>query len=124
MRSITLFAHGIPVGGAPSKLNFNVADGGTYVRAYTDIFQSYGKWKTDTGNNISREEFTSGYTLFVFQLEPYFESQDDYLYLIKTASVRLAVDFDKPLPQTMTFIVYSESPAYFEINKERDIITE
>ena len=124
VRSITSFADGIPVGGAPSKLNFNVADGGTYVRANTDIFQSYGKWKADTGNNISREEFTSGYTLFVFQLEPYFESQDDYLYLIKTVSVRLAVDFDKPLPKTMTCIEYSESPAYFEINKERDIITE
>ena len=38
VRSITLFADGIPVGGAPSKLNFNVADGGTYVRAYTDLF--------------------------------------------------------------------------------------
>lgn len=125
VKTITLFADGVPVGGAPSKLSFNATEGQTFVRAYSDLFQNYGKWKNDAGNDLSREEFASGFTLFTFQLEPYFSAtEDDYLHLVKTASVRLDVDFDKPLLQTMTCLVYNESPGYFEINKERDIVTE
>ena len=124
IKNITLFADGVPVGGAPSKLSFHPTTGSTFVRAYTDIFQNYGKWKKDAGSNISREEFETGYSLFSFQLEPYFDSRDDYIYLLKTANIRLDVDFDKPLSQTITAIVFSENSSIFEINKERDIIAE
>lgn len=88
------------------------------------MFQNYGKWKNDSGNNISREDFESGYCLFTFQLQPYSDNRDDFLYLVKTANVRLDVDFAQPLPRTMSCIVYSENSSIFQINKERDIIVE
>ena len=122
--NITLFADGMPTSGAPSKLTFNSAKGSTFVRAYADMFQNYGKWKNDSGNNISREDFENGYCLFTFQLQPYFGNKDDYLFLLKTANVRLEVEFNQALTKTMTCIVYSENSAIFEINKERDIIAE
>ena len=124
IKNITLFADGVPVGGAPSKLSFHPTTGSTIVRPCTDIFQNYGNWKKDAGSNISREEFETGYSLFSFQLEPYFDSRDDYIYLVKMANIRLDVDFDKPLSQTITAIVFSENSSIFEINKERDIIAE
>lgn len=124
VKNITLFADGIPTNGAPSKLSFNSTKGSTFVRAYTDMFQNYGKWKNDSGNNISREDFESGYCLFTFQLQPYSDNRDDFLYLVKTANVRLDVDFAQPLPRTMSCIVYSENSSIFQINKERDIIVE
>ena len=68
IKNITLFADGVPVGGAPSKLSFHPTTGVTFVRAYTDIFQNYGKWKKDAGSNISREEFETGYTCSRFNL--------------------------------------------------------
>ena len=124
IKSITLFADGIPTTGAPSKLTFNPTEGSTFVRAYSDLFQNYGKWKTDSGNNISREYFENGYCLFTFQLQPHFAARDDYLFLVKTANVRLDVEFNQPLKKTMSCIVYSDNSAIFEINKERDIIAE
>ena len=115
----------MPTNGAPSKLTFNPTKGSTFVRAYTDMFQNYGKWKNDSGNNISREDFENGYCLFTFQLQPYFgNSTDDYLFLVKTANIRLDVEFNQALTKTMTCIVYSENSAIFEINKERDIIAD
>ena len=83
VKNITLFADEVPTNGAPSKLHFQLTQGSTFVRAYTDMFQNYGKWKKDTGNNITREDFANGYCLFTFQLQPYFDNQDDYIYLIK-----------------------------------------
>ena len=120
IKTITLFADGVPTSGAPSKLTFNPVKGSTFVRAYTDLFQNYGKWKNNSGNNISREDFETGYLLFTFQLQPYFDNAHDYLFLLKTANVRLDVEFDQALTKTMSCIVYSESSAIFEINKERE----
>ena len=124
IKSITLFADGIPTNGAPSKLAFNPTKGSTFVRAYTDLFQNCGKWKTDSGNNKSREDFENGYCLFTFQLQPYFANRDEYLFLVKTANIRLDVEFNQALTKTMSCIVYSENSAIFEINKERDIIAD
>lgn len=124
IKSITLFADGIPINGAPSKLTFNSTRGSTFVRAYTDMFQNYGKWNNDSGNNISREDFEKGYCLFTFQLQPYFGNRDDFLFLVKTANVRLEVEFTQALATTKCCLVYSENSAIFEINKERDIIAE
>ena len=121
INKIALFADGIPTNGAPSKLTFNPTKGSTFVRAYTDMFQNYGKWKNDRGNNISREDFQNGYCLFTFQLQPYFDSEDDYLFLVKTANVRLEVEFSQPLAKTMTCSLLRKLS---HINKERDIIAE
>ena len=124
INKIPVFADGLPTNGAPSKLSFNPTKGSTFVRAYTDMFQNYGKWKTNRGNNISREDFENGYCLFTFQLQPYFGNDNDYLFLVKTANVRLEVEFNQPLTKNRTCIVYSENSAIFEINKERDIIAD
>ena len=125
INNITLFFNGMPINGAPSKLSFNTRKGSTFVRAYADMFKNYGKWKNDSGNDISSEHFENGYCLFTFQLQPYFSmSTDDYLFLVKTANIRLEVEFYQALTKTMTCIVYSENLAIFEINKELAIIAD
>lgn len=95
--SICLYADGIPVGGNPLKLDFSATNGPTVMRAYTELFQSYGKWNKDVGNDILLEDFISGTTLFVFQLEPYFSEHGEYLSLVKTGNIRLDVKFQTTL---------------------------
>ncbi len=115
---------GIPVGGAPIKVNFDKTTGQTTARAYTDLFRFANKWKLDSGNDVSMEDFSSGNALFVFQLEPFYDGQKSFVNLVKTGNIRLNVQFSAPLPETFTVIAYSETPGYFEINQARDIITE
>lgn len=86
IRSVCLYADGIPVGGNPLKLDFTTANGPTVMRAYNELFQSFGKWNRDSGNDISRADFISGTTLLVFQLEPYFTDHGSYLSLMKTGN--------------------------------------
>lgn len=93
IQSICLYADGIPVGGNPIKLDFTASNGPTVMRAYTELFQSTGKWKQDAGNDINRDDFITGQTLFVFQLEPYFSEHGSYLSLVKTGNLRLDVQF-------------------------------
>ena len=58
-------------------------------------------------------------------MQPYFgKSTNDYLFLLKTANIRLEVEFYQALTKTMTCIVFSEISAIFEINKERAIIAD
>lgn len=97
IQSICLYADGIPVGGNPIKLDFTEATGATVMRAYTEMFQSTGKWNRDAGNDINREDFIKGNTLFVFQLEPFFSEHGNYLSLVKTGNLRLDIQFKTAL---------------------------
>ncbi|MES9883689.1 MAG: hypothetical protein ABW185_22790 [Sedimenticola sp.] len=124
INEICIYADGVPVGGAPVKVNFDKTTGRTTARAFTDLFRFANKWKSDSGNDLNEDDFSSGSTLFVFQLEPFYDGQKSFINLVKTGSIRLDVQFSTPLPETMTCIVYSEAPGYFEINEQRDIITE
>lgn len=97
IQSICLYADGIPVGGNPIMLDFTEATGATVMRAYTEMFQSTGKWNRDAGNDINREDFIKGNTLFVFQLEPFFSEHGNYLSLVKTGNLRLDIQFKTAL---------------------------
>lgn len=97
IQSICLYADGIPVGGNPIKLDFTASNGPVVMRAYTELFQSTGKWKQDAGNDINRDDFITGQNLFVFQLEPYFSEHGSYLSLVKTGNLRLDVQFKTAL---------------------------
>ncbi|XP_053381864.1 uncharacterized protein F54H12.2-like [Mercenaria mercenaria] len=72
IRSICLYLDGLPVNGNPLKLDFSKTNGVTDVRAYINAFTSAAKWREDEGNLLTRKQFTSGTTSFVFQLEPNF----------------------------------------------------
>jgi hypothetical protein len=97
IQSICLYADGIPVDGNPLKLDFSASNGEAVMRAYSNLFMTTGKWDRDTGNDIDRQDFISGSTLFAFQLEPIFSQHGDYLSLVKTGNVRLDVQFGSAL---------------------------
>jgi hypothetical protein len=111
IKSICLYADGIPVGGNPLQLDFDATDGTSIMRAFNNLFITTGKLNRDAGNDINREDFINGSTLFAFQLEPNFSEHGDYLSLVKTGNVRLDVQFKNalsskyPLVINKTFVV-------------------
>ena len=70
--SMCLYCDGIPVNGAPWKLNFKTK---SVVRAYSDIFQFVNKAKEKFGNNISLNDFVRGTSLFTFHMEPFYDGK-------------------------------------------------
>ena len=124
IQNICLYADGVPVWGNPIKLNFNKTEGQNFIRAYTNMFLTNGMWSKNNGIQMNREDFANTSTLFTFQLEPTFSEDMNFLSLIKTGNVRLEVQFKTALTSPTSCIVYSNSPGFFQINSQRDIITE
>ena len=118
IQSICLYVDSVPVGGTPLQLNFDSTEGQTFMRAYNNLLN------VNEGLDMNREDFANTSTLFVFQLEPIFPKDSTFLSLMKSGHVRLDVQFKDALQDTISCIVYSESPGFFKINKERDIIIE
>lgn len=106
------------------KVSYDVEEGQTIVAVLTNILESGGHWLKDSGCNITRSDIQKGgYCLYSFDLEPVFR-EADYLTLSRQGNLRLEVQFAEALPETVTAVIYSETLAYFEVNKARDIITE
>lgn len=88
------------------------------------MFQFVMKSKENFGKDITLNDFKSGYCLFTFHLEPFFDGQNTHMNLTKTGNLRLVVDFDSALAATTSCIVYSEMQGIFFVSKERNVIAE
>ena len=97
IQSICLYADGVPVGGNPIKVDCTSPTGAIVMRAYTELFQSTGKWNHYVGNDINPDDVIKGNALFVFQLEPYFSESGHYMTLMKTGKLRLDFQFKTAL---------------------------
>ncbi|KAJ8321153.1 hypothetical protein KUTeg_001278 [Tegillarca granosa] len=94
------------------------------VSPYINMLEMAGVWTNHAGIGISRQDFSQGYALFCYQIQPSFGKQDAFLQLIKQGNIRLEAQFSTALTTTITCIVYSEIPALFQITNQRDIILE
>ncbi|WAQ95797.1 YMD2-like protein, partial [Mya arenaria] len=86
IQQIAVYCDGLPVGGNPLKLNFDLTKGASFIRAYDNLLLSNGKWRHDEGNQLSREHFECGSALFVFKIEPDFSHHGEYLSLVTPLS--------------------------------------
>ncbi|XP_021357788.1 uncharacterized protein F54H12.2-like [Mizuhopecten yessoensis] len=119
--SIGLYVDGIPVGGSTIKLDYDTSSGQTTIPFLRNMFKTTGRWLSDCGLDIDRENISSGYSLCTFNLEPIFQG-NQYLTLLKQGNVRLEVTFGSTLSKAISCIVYAEYPGHFEINAARDIL--
>ena len=121
LSQITLSLDGLPVGGNPLRLSFDDDNGISTVPALVNLLETTGKWMADSGNAIDRDDIAKGIALYVFDVEPQFQT-DHYLSLLKYGNLRIDCQFNKPLPEAVTCVLYVETPGYFEINKARDVV--
>ena len=120
--NMALVVDGDTVPGRPLKLDFDFKDGGrNFIEAYVNMYEALGQSGTDFGGGITPKCYASGHTLFVYSLDPVIRS-GRYMNLTQHSNVRLELNFAKPLPETVTIIIYTESPAVFEVDIARNII--
>ena len=74
----------------------------------------------DEGNDITREEFGEGYTLFAFDLTP--DLCDGHSNLIKTGNLRIEMQFTTSLRTTTNIVVYAEFDNIIEIDRSRNVL--
>ncbi|XP_072166027.1 uncharacterized protein F54H12.2-like [Diadema setosum] len=119
--SVTVDGENIPM--RPLRPNFATGSAQNYIHAYNSLFMGTNRLFTDKGINISREEYCEGYTLFAFDLTPDL-SDGCHLNLVKQGNLRLELQFDVPLTNTVNCLVLSESQGLIQIDKHRNVIYE
>lgn len=82
LNQIGIFVDNVPVTGNVMRLNFNAASGRTIIPAFNNMFEVTDKWLQDSGNQLDRNDFSSGYGLFCFEIEPNFGNDGTYLHLL------------------------------------------
>ena len=116
---IELVADGKQVLGKPLQPTFGTTN--TYIESYASLFMGTEMMYKDEGNDISRDEYKSGFTLFAFDLTPDLE-ESGHVQLVKQGIVKLSLQFSEALAATINVIVYAEFENMIEINKDRKVL--
>ena len=100
--------------------NLDVAGGQNFVDDFQSLFSGTGKLSQDTGNQINRSDYGSGYTAFCFDLSPD-HCTGDHFELIKQDNLRVELHFAQPLANTINLIIYAEFQNVIEIDASRKV---
>ena len=92
-----------------------------FMRAYNNTMDTLNYFNTDDSNGMTMEHFLNGYNLYAFDLTPDASNQGLHRHLIKTGSLRLEMNFSKPLAQPVTVMMFAVVDAKLEITKLRDV---
>ena len=92
-----------------------------YIRDYSSLFEGMGLIFSDRTVNITRDEYPSGYTLWVFDLTPD-KCSTSSVSPQQTGAVRLELKFATATNATLNVILYAEFESEIEIDKYRNVI--
>lgn len=95
-----------------------------YIRAYHSLFEGTNINHADIGNDIPREDYPNGYTLFAVDMTPDLSASAQHISVAKTGSLRVDVYFGTVLAQSITAVIFAEFDALLEVDKNRCIITD
>jgi len=116
---ISIEADGQSFPSQPFTPNFDNEN--NYIRSYMSLFTETGKIFDDSGNDITRESYRKGFTVWAFDLTP--DKEDScHVHLIKEGNLRLDMKFAEPLGNTTSVFVYAEFDNVIEIDRARNII--
>jgi hypothetical protein len=118
--SLEVSVDGENVAGTPLALDFAQR---RYVRAYDGLFHAINKSYTDNGSDITYDDYKNGYALFCFDLTADgCGNTSDHLELSRQGNLRIKLQFDKPLPETINVICYGEFESMLEITNTREVL--
>ena len=84
------------------------------AKQYKDSYRTLTTFRKDV--NIDRYDYTEGYCLYVLEVDPY------YSFNIKRKGhCRLEMKFAKPLPESVTLILYATFPEILHIDASRSV---
>jgi hypothetical protein len=69
---------------------------------------------------IILEMFTKGFYILGFDLTPDREADEEHISLPRQGNVRYEAQYNKPLPEPVTCILYAEFPGRVEIDNSRN----
>jgi hypothetical protein len=118
LAKIALSLDGEEIPSPPIEMNFNDEK---YILGYNSLYNGVDKFVSYSGNNINRDEYSKGYTLFAFDLTADM-CNGSHFNLNRNGNLRLSLEWRNPLPNVVTCIIYMEYQNLIEINRNRQVI--
>jgi ribonucleoside-diphosphate reductase beta chain len=91
-----------------------------YLQGYESLFQSTAE-EVEAGGfcNITRREYSGGYTLFVYRIGP--GHHPEFLPTVSSGNLRIQGNFEKALLVNTTMLVYGRFASLLTIDKARNV---
>ena len=121
MSSIGVYVDGEQAPGKPIKLKLTDT-GGQFMEAYQTLFTGTGKFHSDQGNNITRNDYWQGYGLFVFDLSPEGCDSTDMIALKQKGNLSIEIVFSNALTEAINLFCYGEFDNIIEIDRQRNVL--
>ena len=102
---------------APLEPNFT---SGQVASAFMSTYVGTGLYGTPRSNSITLEKFKSGYTIYVFAIDPCLQNTDQ-MPIRKGGNVKLEIKFAKELKEAAIVMVHALFPQMLEIDAARNI---
>lgn len=123
MNYFSLYIDGQQIPSKPLQPDFT--KDALYVRAYHTLFSGTGIHFLNEGNDISRENYSNGYCLMVFDLTPDLSANaSTHWNLVRNGSLRVEVGFETSLTDTINCLIYAEFDNVIEIDKHRNVVVD
>ena len=92
-----------------------------YVEGYVSLFTGFDSNLANSGIDISRSEYSSGYCLYVFDVRVN-STEDAQLPHILKGHTRLEFKFGEALPENCTIVMYATFPDLMKVDLARNVI--
>lgn len=116
INSLALYVDDESVPGKPLEMNFDVKN---YLTAYQALFDDDEEEELAIGNDIQRQEYDRGYTLFKFRVKP--DHLSPFLPTITKGNVKISGNFGRALPENVTLLILGRFPSVITIDATRSI---
>ena len=93
-----------------------------FDEAYNTLFSGTGKIYSNTGLDITREDYPGGYALYAFDLTPDMCKSADYFNTVQRGSLTLALTFGESKDHAIGMVCYGDFENIIRIDSERNAI--
>lgn len=119
LTSYAIYVNGTPVPSESMSADFST--GRQFSKIYSSIFSAMGILHTSQGNLVTLDQFKKNTFLIATDLTSDLSGIDSASSLLSQGNIRIDARFAKPIPSTITCLVFLEYDATLEIDKNRNI---
>jgi len=96
----------------------------TSVMGYRTLFEGSGIHHSNAGLQITHDMFIAGYFMLLFDLTPDMGASEGYSSHMDNGNIRLELKFSKPLPDSITCLLYLEFDHSIRLDFFRNVSTD
>ena len=104
----------------PMQLSFGANP--RYIEAYNTLFSGTGKMYYNTGNDLTRDDFIGGNTIFAFDLTPDMCGSSSHFNAVQRGNFAVDIKFSAAPTVAVSLICYGEFENLIQIDSERNVI--